>query len=619
MSRADAAPNLALLDALRPAARDPAVWTRNLKALAADQPSLAAGLERVTLPKTWRPALALDGFVTWRLEPPDQPPTWLGDSAAPLTRARALLAQFDPHGKNPALPCLGCGAELRVLLERLPPYAAVFVLENELPVLAAVLRTQDYADAIARGRCIFVPPEGAAAAMEQRLSRQPGLLPPGDIVLPNLTAETRITELRRLCEGVLTTIQTRRSAELQELQARVATRTPATLAPPVRLALLGLGPDTATHALARSLQRAAQALGWPVLCRVLDAPDQGYPLVHCQALAEFDPVLTICLNHPRAWLPCAPPGRTCVWVLTESAAAIREPEDSVLYLAVSPLIHAALCKAGVPASAIHDWYWACEATPDDPARDPTDAALVFVADRPAADASAHGITHGTHQLLWTHLRMLAAQNWATPLIREPAKLLVRGERECRTELTDPQLRDWFLGLMERVLIPGVIVEQVARGLADQPLEVLTLGCNWADFDARRFKPLATTWFEWLRRGSTLRPRAWVFAGQVDPLSPALLYAAASGRPVWLHSPGGQPRDTELAGILRSGQHFLPFGDLSDLRRGLAALVKTPAVAQQLADRARRHVTEQHSYSRRLLDLCAHWTASEPSRATPGSK
>jgi hypothetical protein len=609
MSRADAAPNLALLDALRPAVLDPAVWTRNLKALAAEQPLLAAELERVTLPSAWRPALALDGLATWRLETPNQPPTWLGGSAAPLTRARALLDQFNPAGKNPALPCLGCGAELRVLLERLPPYAAVFVLESDLPVLAAVLRTQDYAEAIARGRCIFVPPGRAAAFLEQRLTEQPGLLPPGDIVLPNLAAEPRIAELRTMCESVLATIQAQRDAELQELQARAAPRAPATLAPLARFAILALGPDTATHALTRSLRRAAESLGWPVLSRLLDAPGNVHPLSHCRQLADFSPALTICLNHPRAWLPVAPPGRSCVWVLTESMATIDQPEDGVLYLAASPLIHAALRKAGVSASVIHDWYWACEAKPDDAANDPADAALVFVADRPAAEARAHGITHGTHQLLWTQLRALAAQSWATPLIREPAKLLVRGERESRIELTDPQLRDWFLKLVERVLIPGVIAEQVAQGLADQPLEVLTLGYNWEDFGARRFKPLATGWFELLQRGSTLRPRAWVFAGQFDPLGPALLHAAGSGCPVWLHSPSGRSLDPQLAGVLRSGQHFLPFGDLTDLRRGLASLAKTPDVAQQLADRARRHVTEQHSYSRRLLDLRAHWNAS----------
>ena len=75
-----------------------------------------------------------------------------------------------------------------MLLDRLPAYTAAFVFETDLRVLAAVLRTQDVADAIARGRCVFVPPGREVASLEQRLARYPAHLPPGDIVLPNRVA-----------------------------------------------------------------------------------------------------------------------------------------------------------------------------------------------------------------------------------------------------------------------------------------------------------------------------------------------------------------------------------------------------------------------------------------------
>ena len=160
MSEPGTAFDLAQLDAYRPATLDPPVFSANLAALAADQPQLADELRQVVLPETWRPALALDDFPTYRLEPPGQPPAWLGGSAVPLTRARARLAKLEFAGKNPALPACGAGAEAHYLLERLPSHLAMYIFEAEIAVLAAVLRVQDWSAAITHGRCALVPPAG---------------------------------------------------------------------------------------------------------------------------------------------------------------------------------------------------------------------------------------------------------------------------------------------------------------------------------------------------------------------------------------------------------------------------------------------------------------------------
>jgi len=66
--------DLTHFDALRPANLDPTVWSANLAALQGQDPGLSDELARVALPDHWRPALALDDFVTYRIEPPGAQP-----------------------------------------------------------------------------------------------------------------------------------------------------------------------------------------------------------------------------------------------------------------------------------------------------------------------------------------------------------------------------------------------------------------------------------------------------------------------------------------------------------------------------------------------------------------
>ena len=292
--------DLSRLEDYRATTLDPDVWSSNLAALAVEQIEFVAELRRVSLPETWRPARALDGFPTYRLEEPGQPPAWLADTAVPLKRAEATLAKSISDDKNVALPCLGTGAELVHLLERLPTHVAVFVFESDVKVLAAILQTQDCSIAISQGRCILLPPEREAAFLTAQMEAHPGLLPPHNILLADLVSTERLQELKGICEQVGRETIKRRNARLREL----ITCRPAELDTqhserrPPRLAVLSLRPHPPTHVHAESLAHAARGLGWDVLCHTVADPRSVDGLVHCQALTEFAGNLTICVSHP---------------------------------------------------------------------------------------------------------------------------------------------------------------------------------------------------------------------------------------------------------------------------------------------------------------------------------
>ena len=94
----------------------------------------------------------------------------------------------------------------------------------------------------------------------------------------------------------------------------------------------------------------------------------------------------------------------------------------------------------------------------------------------------------------------------------------------------------------------------------------------------------------------------IFAGSLDPLTPALLQAAALGWPLLLHSPGARPLTSALGRVLHPEQHLQTFAGRADLLAALRKIRQDREGTERRAVRARKHVREEHSYLRRLGEL-----------------
>lgn len=601
MSSSPTTIDLTHFDTLRPAALDPTVWSANLAAVQGQDSALADELAHVALPDHWRPALALDDFVTYRIEPPGAPPAWLGGTAAPLTRARSLIAKLDPSGKNPALPTCGSGAEILVLLERLPAHRAVFIMESDTHALAAVLRVQNLAEALAGYRCMLVPPGREYAFLTQLLERHPGLLSPGEILLPFLVPAARVAALRALGEDVLRTITQQRAGRLRELAA--APRPPTRALPDSpRVAVISLTTHAPTQNIAEHMTHAARQLGWPVLLSAVTDPLHAHALAHCEALAAFKPDLTVCVNHPRSQLPSAATGVTYVWQLDVPARPDEVPADDTQYLAASPTIARALADAGVAPERIHPWFWACSPPTEDVSSDAPDEAVVIAADLPDATPASCGIEQHAHLKLWEHLGQQVARRWQEARVLNAQALLATAERDCHYPIADDKLRAAFVRLIAQVLVPATIAVQTATAVA-RDATVYTWGHGWQRLSGGQFRSLATH----LRAEPVItpgwRPRACLVTGQSDPLHPAALNAAARGWPLLVHAAGGHVPASVFGDVLRPGQHFETFADLGTLRQRLEFLRSTAASPRAL--RARQHVADKHTYARRWQELLAY--------------
>jgi hypothetical protein len=591
--------DLATLDEFAPAAANASIWTNNLAALREVDPALAAQLAQVLVPDHWRLALALDGGPTWRTERAGDPPLWLGGTAAPRTRALAFLAEFRAVDRSPALPTIAAGAEVAVLLDRLPGHLAVFVFETDWAALAAVLRIHDLASAISRRRCVLIAPGRELDGLREVLASEPGLLPPANLLVPFYVSEQRVDGLRALCEQVHAEVAARRAQAIAELSAAPRAGKPADPAAP-RVAILSLAPNPAYAALARSLELEAVALGWPVLRCGLDTPQDGHALAHCGALATFQPEVTICVNH-RQNLPIGELARTCVWVLEP----IRAGHDSLLgdatLLAATPTVGATLREAAPGPGRVLDWFFAVD---ESPTTDPTSELTppLLVADLPDDRPEACGIDQPTHKQLWAELRRRASAAWESGRASRAEPLLLSAERATGIDVRDPDHRARMIDAIGRALIPAAVLHGICSQLAADSVAFQIIGGGWDRLTQPPAPVRGASILELPRRGAELRPIAVVVVSCGDPLSPAVLRAAYLGWPLLLLDPGGKSLGWGLGNVLQPGVHFQPLADRAELRAALAEIARDPSAAEARARRSRAHLAARHTYRRRLEQL-----------------
>jgi hypothetical protein len=591
--------DLAALDDPRPIELNPAVWSGNLAALRTEQRALADQVEHTSLPSHWRPVAALDGSPTYRVEPPGQPPQWLAGTAAPRTRAAALLRLDQIGDKNPALPTIGAGAELKLLLEQLGPQQAVFVFEEDTPCLAAMLRLLDLSPALRTGRCVVVAPDREQAFLQELLKKHPGLLPPGSLItLPHVSAE-RIGRLRVVCESVARGANEARHQRLQALTARL----PSQPAAEPRFAVLALGPSPRSHSLSRELTTAAERLGWATCRCAATGPRNVHMLPHCERLADFAARLTICVDHAPAVLPLSPGRIVCQWHLRTQDVSPSLSDDKTIHLAASPLVAEALRAAGGAEARVLELYWACPSQdiPSAPAP-PAPRTAVILADLPDASATACRIEQPTHKRLWAQLYETAAKAWTAARITQPAALLRAAERASGVQLSERLLREQMMRIIAHVLIPAVVLDRILQVLRQESFEVFTVGTGWHRCSHGPTQPLAESCEELPGHAARVSPLAAILAGPLDPLCPGLFYAGALGWPLLIHSPADKSLTRQLGGTLQPQQHYLPFADGQGLRRALEAIRAAPHAAQERTARVQAHLRRRHTYAERLAHL-----------------
>lgn len=587
--------SLAELASAADAEPDPNIAARNLAALRKNGPTLAELIERAPLPTSYRPACTLDDSVSYRIESSRTAGEWLSSTAMPRERARALCDQYSVGDLNATLPTIGAGAELRLLLDRLPHYKAVFVFEQDPTRIAAALSIHDFSSEIEQGRCVLLTPGSEEAELERMLAAEPGLLPPGNILCPPDVAGDRIESIRDLCMRIAAETGRQRAARIDELAesypaaaGRRGSR---------RIAFLAIGPDTSAVSIAEQLTEAARRLDIESTCMTLKGPRDVHLLAPCQAVHDFGPSITICVNHARRLLPLPIRETACEWIIDPAADATSGEGEPTLRLAASPTIAARLESAPGGDRPILPFYWACDS--QQPAAGVPADKIVIVADLPDDSPLACGIEQPTHKMLWSQMRDIARKTWSAD---EPRTLLAKAERAAGLRLSDASLRGKLLQIIERILIPAALLGRICQTLRNEPAPVVAIGRGWQRWKDQGLTTLSDNLHDYRRRDDRIDPLAAIFAGGPDPLTGQLPVAGSLGWPILLYQPAGRSLSKTLATILIPDRHVCLFSGEKALRAGVRDFAADADKRRELGRRAREHLLAHHTFEHRLNDL-----------------
>ena len=177
------------------------LFNSNLAALAAFQPKVGEIIDAAEIPAGVTPATGRDGSNTLRIPAEDGGSIWFGRSSMPSVSAPEMFAGFVDDGRNVSLPGVLTGAEPLVVIDKMPPHTAVFVLEEHAWHVKLALHLYDYAGPIAAGRLIFVVGDDVEERMCEFSEANPGYDPPARLLTPPQRSAAETAELQRRLEN----------------------------------------------------------------------------------------------------------------------------------------------------------------------------------------------------------------------------------------------------------------------------------------------------------------------------------------------------------------------------------------------------------------------------------
>ena len=554
---------------------------QNLAALADVCPSLTELLARTPLPDSFQSTIGRDGSRTFLWSTPDGQTNWLGRTSMPTISAPALLESFDPGMGNVLLYTFGQGEEVTILLEKLHPHQAVFVIEPSIEQLRAALELHDFVDAIRSRRLCLLAGDDAWNDMQAFLEAHRGFLVPQRILGRPWFDSSLIHDLRqRLSELTNRVIEARGSPV--EIVAVSTDKLPA-------LGIISNLASADVRKWAADLADAAQHIGWIPHRFVLDDPSMVEPAAIQRELVQANCAAMLVIGVCPGSLPYSlPPVPTAVLTLPDDPMPqwlSKLPEGSFL---VTPATEDS-------SSATHRSVFLPGAVPDRCAGMTLESgdAVAIVADYLDITAQSVGLTLASHQHLWRAAEELLRREFSRYVAQDVgrAALMLLGDAEQKLgfKLQSPEVRQGLADRLAGVLIPGVFRERLIQVIRQAGRDVILLGEGWNECNGQGDSFRGWTAFgsqQWSGVGHA------VFPSDTPHSRLRALFTAALGIPVILQ---GRRNADEVQDPIRLIPRFSsPDDALRQIERQNSQKDSTAEIRKQLL--------EQHTWSVRLKNI-----------------
>lgn len=456
-------------------------YQQNLQALRSQQPRIADAIDAFAVPQVVRSALGRDGSPTVTLVAADGRRVWFGGSSMPAVSAAEMFSGASGDAGNVTLPGIGTGFEVLAILGKLPPYRAVFVIEDDRVRLKLAFHLHDYSTAMTEGRLVFARTATLGEDLVEYFERRPGHELPTRMFAVPWKRAAEAADLQRKLELAGERVLETQSRVVQKLTKSISRVPRRERSATPKVVVISTDPSPAAREWVRRAVREMERLGWGGAAAFPDAADQCHIAARLAVIEAALPEWVLVVNgFPgplRTLLPADLP--VVAWFpisggVPGKLGAMVGPAD--LFFAASTVQVEALRQAGVPERAIR--IGGVGGAASSTRREASTQAAVMV-DIPDARAKACGINLQSHIALWEALWSVAHETVGRGDRVSSTNLLEAAEKSSGVRVQEAQVRGQWLALCRSRLLPAMRAAAVVSKLRAARFEVAVWGGGWS--------------------------------------------------------------------------------------------------------------------------------------------
>ncbi len=470
-------------------------YRKNIAALQTFQPAVADEVEAVSIPPGVATATGRDGSKTFLLPVENAPQAWFGASSMPTISAVQTLGGVRGDGHNVILPGIFTGLEPIVILERVPPHSALFVLEADPLNLKLAMRLHDYTSFIDQRRLVFVPGEGVqiVESLAAFFGHHSGFELPVHLLPAPQCSPAYLARLQGYIERAGEIVTDAAAERVEALKHWIRQRSPRAIPDQPRVVLLCIDPTPVVLDHAHRAQRALTKLGWPHTVCVPDAPDRCHLSARLQAVIDAGAELILMINGDGGLMRSLVPDDLpiVVWYVPGAILNLPLQDEGVLgpaphdiVAATSQALHDRLIDAGVPVPNL----LRLDVAADDVAYHPIDSShpeaaapaphVAILSDHPDDRPESCDIGHASHVALWNAIQQQAVRYVDENGMVAAQRLLEDAERKTEITLETTEVRTHFIDLINTHIIPATLARVAADALRNTGCSVQLWGRHW---------------------------------------------------------------------------------------------------------------------------------------------
>ncbi len=469
------------------------VYSANLAALATFQPEVAGVVDAVGIPADVRPVEGRDGSDTLVIPGEDGGPVFFGGSSMPSVSAAEMFAGFVSDGRNVSLPGVLTGFDPLVVVGKMAPHTALFVIEEHAWHVKLALHLYDYAELIAGGRIVFIVGDDPEGKMYEFFESHAGYGPPTRLLTPPQRSPAQMAELQRRLENAGEAVQSVGQRFVEASAEHISTRSFASLPATPRVAVLSFDVRPASVEQAHRIQRALAKLGWPHVVCVPDSPSRCHVAAHLQAIDRLSADLVLVINGSggpiASLLPTGLPVGS--WYLPGAgpAAGAGSPAHHAVFTLLRPDAAGSDAPDASSAEGAKGGVCSyCEPAADDTAYFPLDPSrrgdsqrsldVAILMDLPDDRAEACEVTLPSHVLFWKALGEVVSKNIDRYTEGQADEFVERAQRASGVTLEDEGIRGHFANLVRSRIAPACRGRAAAHAVATTGCRFAAWGLNW---------------------------------------------------------------------------------------------------------------------------------------------